>query len=169
MTRGAPRWFANLGLPLSAADLRHAQAYLAALGYASDTQIERVASWREAGQIIRDPCWDRTWWQHEEQERERLMEQAAALVGECALRERLSAATMLTDDPLPAAAAAARSDDADQALIRAAAGAVALSLHQAALAGLARSGPDHLFMRKYRIVESGRWPLCVLRGVFYLF
>ena len=171
MTRAAPRWFANLGLPLSAADLRHAQAYLDALGYGSDTRTEPVAGWREAGHVIRDPCWDRAWWQREQQERERLMEQATALAGEGALLERLSAATELMDDPLHASAAAAtaRGDNADEALIRAAAGAVALSLHQAALALLARSGPDHLFMRKYRIVESGRWPLGVLRGVFHLF
>jgi spermidine/putrescine-binding protein len=29
-------------------------------------------------------------------------------------------------------------------------------------------GPDHLFMRKYRLFESGRWPLGVLRGAFHL-
>ena len=170
-TQANARWFANLGLPLSAADLRHARAYLTALGYGSDIRIEPVAGWREAEQIIRDPNWDRTWWQHEERERQCLMEHARALLGASVLLEQLSAATELADDALHAAAAAAagRGGDADAALIRAAAGAAAMTLHEAALARLARSGPIHMFMRKYRIIESGRWPLGVLRGVFHLF
>ena len=30
-------------------------------------------------------------------------------------------------------------------------------------------GPEHLFVRKYALFESGRWPLGVVGGLFYLF
>jgi hypothetical protein len=43
-----------------------------------------------------------------------------------------------------------------------------MALHEMTLARLAGCGPDHLFMRKYRLFESGRWPLGVLRGAFHL-
>lgn len=170
-TQADARWFASLGLPFSAADLDHARAYLAALGYGSDTRIQPVAGWPEAEQIIRDPHWDRPWWQREEQERERLVEQTRTRLGDSVFLERLSAATELATDALHAAAAtaAARGGSADAALIRAASGAAAMAMHEAALARLAYRGSDHVFMRKYRILESGRWPLGVLRGVFHLF
>jgi hypothetical protein len=42
--------------------------------------------------------------------------------------------------------------------------------HQVAtLARLAGQGADHLFMRKYALFESGRWPLGVVAGAFHLF
>ena len=53
-------------------------------------------------------------------------------------------------------------------MVRAASGAAGIALHEVTLARLAGCGPDHLFMRKYRLFESGRWPLGVLRGAFHL-
>jgi hypothetical protein len=44
-----------------------------------------------------------------------------------------------------------------------------MAMHEHAAAQLADCGSEHLFMRKYRLFESGRWPLCVLRDRFYLF
>jgi hypothetical protein len=44
-----------------------------------------------------------------------------------------------------------------------------MALHAAALARLAGEGPDHLFMRKYALFESGRWPLGVVGGSLHLF
>jgi hypothetical protein len=41
-------------------------------------------------------------------------------------------------------------------------------LHEFTLARPVGCGPDHLFMRKYHLFESGRWPLGVLRGAFHL-
>jgi len=44
-----------------------------------------------------------------------------------------------------------------------------MALHDMALARLAGRDSEHLFVRKYRVFEAGRWPLGVLSGAFYLF
>jgi hypothetical protein len=44
-----------------------------------------------------------------------------------------------------------------------------MALHEHALARLAQRGPDHLFMRKYRLFEAGRWPLGSVGQTFFLF
>jgi hypothetical protein len=168
---GDVAWFACLGFPLAAADQRDAKAYLAALGYPHDTPVVGVRSWRDAEALIRDPDWDQRWWALEERERERLMGQARTRLGEAALLERLTAATELASDAIHGAAAIAAERDglADAALVRAASGAATMALHAAALARLAGEGPQHLFMRKYVLFESGRWPLGVVGGRFFLF
>jgi hypothetical protein len=130
-----------------------------------------VRTWRDAEALIRNPDWDQRWWVLEERERERLMPQARTRLGEAALLERLTAATELASDAIHGAAAIAAERDglADAALVRAASGAATMALHAAALARLAGEGPEHLFMRKYTLFESGRWPLGVVGGRFCLF
>jgi hypothetical protein len=164
-------WFACLGLSLAPADLRDARAYLEAVGYPPDTPIAAVADWERAEAITRDPDWDRTWWVREEDERERLMRAAQEKMGRDALLERLTAATEMASQSIHGATAiaAARDGVADAALVRAASGAATMALHGAALARLAGQGPGHLFVRKYALFESGRWPLGVVGGSFYLF
>jgi hypothetical protein len=163
--------FGRLGLPFTAADQSDARAYLHALGFAEDTAVGGVEAWDEAERIAREPAWDRQWWTREEAERERLMRLATAKFGRPALLERLGAATELASEIIHAAAAgaAARVGVTDAALIRAAAGAATMGLHEAALVPLAGQGSDHVFVRKYALFAAGRWPLCAVRGVFYLF
>jgi hypothetical protein len=164
-------WFACLGLALGPADLREARAYLQALGYPPETPVAAVAGWKQAEAITRDPSWDRTWWVREEQERERLMGVAQEKLSRDALLERLTAATEMVSQSIHGAAAIAAERDgvADAALVRAASGAATMALHGAALARLAGQGPEHLFVRKYTLFESGRWPLGVVGGSFHLF
>lgn len=164
-------WFACLGLPLVESDLRDARSYLDALGYRPDARIAGATGWKQAEDLIRDPGWDRTWWVTEENERERLMQLAQERLGRGVLLERLTAATEMASQSVHGAAAIAAERDgiADAALVRAASGAATMALHGAALARLAAQGPEHLFVRKYAMFESGRWPLGVVGGVFYLF
>lgn len=164
-------WFACLGFPLAPADERDARDYLDALGYPAQTRICGVTSWKAAEVIARDPDWDRAWWAREESERSRLVALAQKELGREPLLERLTAATELASQAIHGAAAIAAERDgvADAALVRAASGAASMALHGAALARLAGQGPAHLFVRKYHLFESGRWPLGVIAGVFYLF
>ena len=164
-------WFACLGLPLGGTDHRDARAYVHALGYAEDTALAGVASWKEAERITREPAWDRRWWTREEAERERLMGLATATLGRAVLLDRLGAATELASEAIHGAAAIAAERDgvADAALVRAASGAATMALHEVALARLAGQGSDHLFVRKYALFEAGRWPLGAVHSVFYLF
>lgn len=164
-------WFGRLGLPSTAADQSGARAYLHALGYAKDTAVAGVEGWDEAERIAREPAWDQQWWTREEAERERLMSLATVKLGRAVLLERLGAATELASEIIHAAAvgAAAQVGVTDAALVRAAAGAASMALHEAALVPLAGQGSDHVFVRKYALFAAGRWPLGTIRGVFYLF
>jgi hypothetical protein len=169
----ASAWFTRIGSPLSATDAAQARDYLSALGYPETLPIEHVSRWPDAERVVRDPEWDTAWWRGEQQERDRLMVEVRRRLGVRSAIERLTAATELTADAIHAAALAAAAqavtDVADAALIRAAAGSATMALHEVALARLAGCGPDHVFVRKYRLFESGRWPLGVLRGAFHLF
>src|SRR5262245_33106160 len=164
-------WFACLGLPLGRGEVRDARIYLQALDYAPGIAISAVPDWQHVEAITRDPDWDRTWWEREEDERLRLMQLARDRVGHAALLERLTAATELASQSIHGAAAIAAERDgvADAALVRAASGAASMALHGAALARLAGRGAEHVFVRKYALFESGRWPLGVVRGSFHLF
>jgi hypothetical protein len=164
-------WFACLGLPLTAADERDARAYLRSLGYPCDLRVHLAASWQEAKAITSDPAWDQRWWREEQAQRQRLMDAARARLGETVLLERLTAATELAGQAIHGAAAIAADRDglADAALVRAASGAATMALNEAALARLAGEGGDHLFVRKYALFESGRWPLGVVGDAFHLF
>ena len=99
------------------------------------------------------------------------MRLAQQRLGQDVLLERLTAATEMASQSIHGAAAIAAERDgiADAALVRAASGAATMALHGAALARLAGQGPDHLFVRKYALFESNRWPLGVVNDVFYLF
>jgi len=164
-------WFGRLGLPLTEADQSGARAYLHALGYAKDTAVTGVERWNEAERIAREPAWDQQWWTREEVERERLMSLAVARLGRAVLLDRLGAATELASEMIHAAAASAAERDGvtDAALVRAASGAAAMALHEAALVPLAGQGSEHVFVRKYTLFAAGRWPLGTVNGVFYLF
>jgi hypothetical protein len=184
-------WFGCLGAPLTAADLLNSRAYLDALGYTPELATVSVGSWREAERIVRASDWDRAWWDREDRERDRLKGTADRRLGSTQMLERLTAATDLSADAIHAAAIVAmaragsgadamiraasgadamvRAASGADAMIRAASGAAMMAAHEFALAQLAGCGPDHLFMRKYSLFKSGRWPLGVLRGAFYLF
>lgn len=164
-------WFSCLGSPLAAADLVNSRAYLDALGYPPELPIVSVSSWHEAERVARAPDWDSAWWEREERERDRLKAAAERRLGSTQMLEHLTAATDLTADAIHAAAiiAMARTGSGADAMVRAASGAAIMAAHELALAQLAGCGPDHLFMRKYSLFKSGRWPLGVLRGAFYLF
>ena len=184
-------WFGCLGRPLAAADPVNSRAYLDALGYPPKLSTVSVENWREAERIVRAPDWDSGWWEREERERDRLRAAVERRLGSTQMLERLTAATDQTADPIHAAAIVAmartgsgadamvraasgadamvRAASGADAMVRAASGAAMMAAHEFALAQLAGCGPDHLFMRKYSLFKSGRWPLGVLRGAFYLF
>jgi len=174
-------WFGSLGLPLAAADLINSRAYLDALGYSPELATVSVSSWQEAERIVRASDWDRAWWEQEDRERDHLKGAAERRLGSTRMLERLTAAADSSADAIHAAAIVAmartgygadamvRAASGADAMVRAASGAAMMAAHEFALAQLAGCGPDHLFMRKYSLFKSNRWPLGVLRGAFHLF
>jgi len=164
-------WFSACGLPLEHSDLSDARAYLQSLNAPATTTIEPAASWEHAERIIRNPAWDTSWWEREEAARKVLLARCIARFGEAQTLDHLSIKAGIDHEVIHGAAAlaASRMGVADPALTRAAAGAASMTAHGRALAQLAEAGDTHMFMRKYALFEGGRWPLGLVRGVFYLF
>ena len=163
-------WFAALGEPLSAAERADAEAYLSALGF-PDARVAGVGAWSEAEDATRDPEWNTAWWEAEEQLRAGLTHEACALTGESELMAALDHVTLSASDAAQGAAsgAAQRAGVADEALVRAAAGAAIQASHQAALVLAAGADEDHAFAVKFRLFEAGRWPLGIVGMTFNLF
>ncbi len=164
-------WFSACGLPFEPSDIADARAYLDALGLPARMPVEPVASWEHAERIIRNPAWDVSWWEREEAERRALMRRCVEKLGEAAALESLSLAAGAEHEAIhgAAAVAAARAGVADEALVRAAAGAASMAANGLSLTRLAETGPEHLFVRKYALFEGGRWPLGIIAGVLHLF
>lgn len=164
-------WFAAVGEALEPTERADLAAYIHGLGLpACATAV--VADWTEAGRVASDPAWDHGWWDAEERLRVALLAEADAAHGARAVMDRLSAVAQAAHDATigPAAMAAARSGIADQALVRAAAGAATQSCYQSGLALLAgTTDPGHPFHAKLQLFLGGRWPLGILRGSAYMF
>lgn len=169
MTHAA--WFSCLGLPLGASESDHIRAYLAGIGAPQAIGIIAVAHWSEAAEVIRNPRWDSGWWEREEAERQRLMGEAERAIGRTALLRDLTDATDSLSETIHGAAAVAASRDglADAGLIRAAAGAATLAMHQYELSRIAGAGDGHPFACKFALFHGGRWPLGIFEGHFIIF
>lgn len=164
-------WFSCLGLPLGEPESNRIRAYLTGIGASLVTEIVGVAHWSEAAEVIRNPCWDSDWWDREEAERQRLMSDAEKNVGRIGLLKDLTDATDSLSEAIhgAAAVAAARDGLADAGLIRAAAGAATLAVHQYELSRIAGAAADHPFARKFALFHGGRWPLGIFEGRFIIF
>ncbi len=170
MVREVP-WFAAVGQPLGEVEIENADAYVGALGF-PQALIAAVDDWEEAEAAARNPDWNTDWWEAEEQLRAALTDAAMALVADeealmVALTNVTSAASEVVHDA--ALRAAGQSGVADQALVRAAAGAATQASYQAALVLAAGEDAEHAFAIKYRLFEAGRWPLGIAGMTFNLF
>jgi hypothetical protein len=163
-------WFAAVGQDLSDEERRETRDYVDAIGF-PDALIEPVADWRAAEAATRDAQWSRAWWDAEEGERARLLQQAGKTHGQHALLAALSRVTLEASDVVLGAAsiAALRSFIADPALARVAAGAATQAAYQAGLALAADAGDAHPFAIKFRLFAAGRWPLGLVASRFFVF
>jgi len=153
-------WFAAVGEPLTESECGDAQEYLRLLGFAT-AETRSVPTWQAAEKIIRDPHWDKRWWDAEEKLRLQLLGPLIATWGEHTVMSRL---TQVTDEATrvtlgAASVAAARANLADPALTRAASGAATQACYQALLTEIAGIDEDHSFRAKFRLFAAGRWPL----------
>lgn len=170
MIRGVS-WFGAVGDPLGAVERQDAADYAAALGF-PQAMVATVADWDEAEAAARNPEWNTDWWEAEEQLRAALTAAALDMVGDQeTLMATLTTVTGTASEVVHAAAgrAAGRHDVADQALIRAAAGAATQASYQAALVLAAGAEADHAFAVKFRLFEAGRWPLGIIGMTLSLF
>jgi hypothetical protein len=125
-----------------------------------------IADWSEVEQIVRDPRSADGWWNREEAERQRLTQETANRIGGDLLLETLTAAVEGHAETTFARAVEA---GGGEAMARVASGAALMAIHNRALALLAGMGADHVFVQKYALFASGRWPLGTLGTQLKLF
>ncbi len=171
MLGGVP-WFGGLGLELDGREVLLAEDYLLALGF-PEARIAPVANWEAAADAAANPEWNSDWWEAEEQVRVALVAEACLRADEdtvmVALTHLQNQAAEAVLESAEWAAEAAGIDDTE--LIRAAAGAAAQGIYQAGLLLAAENEDDehHAFALKYRLFESGRWPIGVVGNSFHIF
>lgn len=161
---GEVHWFSRLAQPLSPDEAAAAAAYARSLGLGPECDV--VEDWHEVERIARDPRSAQGWWSREEAERVRLTREAAGRIGEELLLETLTTAVEGHAESTYARAVEA---GGDEALARVASGAALMAIHNRALALLSGSGAEHVFVQKYALFASGRWPLGTRGTTFTLF
>ena len=164
----AASWFAALGEPLTEGDRVDGRAYAEALGLGA-LAIDLARDWPEAERQLKTPDTS-GWWGREEALRKTLVVEAEARFPEQASWMTLTELTTETGDFVhgKAAAAAARSGNADRASTHVAAGAATQAVYQLAVARLA-GRIDSPFDSKFRLFAAGRWPLGVAGSRLVLF
>jgi hypothetical protein len=161
-------WFAACGTPLGAGERDDAARYAAALGFDA-APVTQAADWRQAAAVAQSAEWSRLWWEREAAEEAAVKARAAASLDAVCQLEGLSRVALAAATLAGAAAMAlARAGVADEALARVAAGAAAQACHQAALARAAGASDAHVFVVKFRLFASGRFPLGVVGGQFFV-
>lgn len=141
-----------------------ASAYAISLGLAAEPAV--AGDWREVERITRDVRSGGGWWEFEDAERRRLMRETAERIGEELLLETLTAAV---EGHAEITFALAIEAGGDEALARVASGAALMAIHNHALALLAGLGANHVFVQKYALFASGRWPLGTQETTLTLF
>jgi hypothetical protein len=166
-----PGWFARVGLPLSPAENAAIGELSRIVAPSAPVTIIAIATWHEAATFVREVERDATWWDQEEEERERLWARAAEHRTEAEMLQYLIAVTLELDAQVRGAARAAvtAAGVADAAIASEATGMALLAAHQSALAGLVGEGRGHRFVRKFELFSGGRWPLGYHSARFAIF
>ena len=163
-------WFLRLGETLNSETLSMAEDYALALGF-PDCTIALVHDWDEAGGTAESPGFDDVSWEIEEQLTASLMGHALDVVSEGELASALThiSATAGAAAKLAIEEAAALSGHSDPALLDAAAGAATKGCYQAALLLAGGGDEEHAVAIKYRLFESGHWPIGIIGSTFNIF
>jgi hypothetical protein len=166
----AASWFAAVGETPTPAERAEASTWVSASDL-RDTGVVFVAGWREAAQMLQAPDWSRAWWDGEDNERRRLLDEAERTHGRDAALAALSEVAAVAGEAANGAAAMAaqRAGLADPYLVRVASGSATQAAYLAALAELGGADAEHPFAVKFRLFEAGRWPLAVSGGSFHIF
>jgi hypothetical protein len=164
-------WFARVGLPLTPAEYDAIGELARAIAPDAPVVVTSIASWHEAAAFKVVAEHDPTWWNQEEEERERLWDRAGESRSEGELLQSVVAMTAGLDEQIrsAASAAAAAAGMTDAAIVNEASAMALLAAHQNALAELAGEGRDHRFMQKYALWKGGRWPLGYHSARFVIF
>ena len=156
-------WFAHTGRPLERELCEDAAMYATALGFPDAGAV--LGEWAEAAAIAADP--DLASREREAELVRALADEAAATVGadnvQAALNDAGAAIGRIVPDRVRERLAALGALDGDtEALVAAAADAAYGACQGGLLVVLAVAEEDHVFARKFRLFERGRWPIGII-------
>lgn len=163
-------WFNHVGERLTPDVQDAAQNYLDQLGFPGAT-CAPVENWEQAVASLETNDWNSPAWEVEEQLTASLFQQALEYVDEEALEMALTHVTAqatehITDGVLRAAERWAVQEDE---MMHVAVGQATQCCYQAALVIAAGDEGDHAFALKFRLFETGYWPLGIMGNTLNIF
>ncbi|MCP5382896.1 MAG: hypothetical protein H6912_11080 [Kordiimonadaceae bacterium] len=163
-------WFHHLGKPLTDHTLKISRDYLEALGFPESFPAE-VPDWQEAISCLETNDWNSPAWEAEEQLAASLISDTLEFIEEDVLEVALTNVTVKAAEFINNAVETASIlwgvDDEEQ--IAAAVGQAVQCCYHAALVIAAGDEETHPFALKYRLYESGHWPLGIAGNTFNIF
>lgn len=164
------KWFHHIGKELSSDLIKTGRDYLDALGFPEGYPAE-VPDWDDAIFCLETGGWNSPAWEAEEQLAASLINEALEFIEEDVLEVALTNVSSKASEHITKAVedASMRWGIDDEELLRAAIGGAVQCCYQAALVIAAGSEEDHPFALKFRLYESGHWPLGVAGTTLNIF
>ena len=163
-------WFHHIGEELSGETIKTSRDYLEALGFPESYPAE-VPDWQDAIACLETNDWNSPAWEAEEQLAASLITSSLEFIEEDVLEVALTNITGKASEHITNAveSASIRWGVEDEDLLRAAIGAAVQCCYQAALVIAAGEEEDHPFALKFRLYESGHWPLGIAGNTLNIF
>jgi hypothetical protein len=163
-------WFHHIGEPLNNDTTCHARDYLDSLGFPESFPAE-VTDWEDAVSCLETNDLNSPAWEAEEQLAASLITQALEFIEEDVLEVALTNITSRASDHINDAVenASMKWGIDDEEILRAAIGQAVQSCYQAALVIAAGEEETHPFALKFRLYESGHWPLGIAGNTLNIF
>ncbi|MBT5074733.1 MAG: hypothetical protein HOJ34_04540 [Kordiimonadaceae bacterium] len=163
-------WFHHIGEALNAGTIKTARSYLDALGFPEGYPAE-VPDWQDAISCLETNDWNSPSWEAEEQLAASLITDTLEFIEEDVLEVALTNITSQASDHITNAVeeASIRWGVDDEELLRAAIGQAVQTCYQAALVIASGEEDEHPFALKFKLYESGHWPLGIAGNTLNIF
>lgn len=163
-------WFHHIGEGLEQSTIQTSRAYLETLGFPESYPAE-VVDWQDAVSCLETNDWNSPSWEAEEQLAASLITETLEFIEEDVLEVALTNITSKASEHITEAveAASTRWGVEDEELLRAAIGQAVQCCYQAALVIAAGEEENHPFALKFRLYESGHWPLGIAGNTLNIF
>ena len=164
------KWFHKIGLTLDHENIKAARNYLDALGFPEGYPAE-IMDWDDAIACLETNDWNSPAWEAEEQLAASLINSALEFIEEDVLEVALTNVSSKASEHITNAVenASMQWGIDDEEILRAAIGQAVQACYQAALVIAAGEEDDHPFAQKFRLYESGHWPLGVAGTTLNIF
>ena len=164
------KWFHKIGLALDHENIKASRNYLDALGFPEGYPAE-IMDWDDAIACLETNDWNSPAWEAEEQLAASLINSALEFIEEDVLEVALTNVSSKASEHITNAVenASMQWGIDDEEILRAAIGQAVQACYQAALVIAAGEEEDHPFAQKFRLYESGHWPLGVAGTTLNIF